>query len=52
MKTVASTLIVALGLALPTLASAMTAEQSVHTDKARAILEQAADTSNPVVDRD
>ena len=36
MKTVTYAL-VALGLALPTVASAMTAEQSLHTDKARAI---------------
>ena len=39
MKTV-TYLIVALGLALPTVASAMTAEQSLHSDKARSIFEQ------------
>ena len=36
---------VALGLALPSIASAMTAEQSVHTDKARAIFMLLADES-------
>lgn len=35
--------LVALGIALPSLASAMTAEQSLHTDKARSIFEQLAD---------
>ena len=39
MKTIATAL-VALGLALPTVASAMTPEQSLHTDKARSILVQ------------
>ena len=39
MKPVAYAL-VALGIALPSVASAMTAEQSVHTDKARAIFLQ------------
>lgn len=38
MKTVAYAL-VALGLALPSVASAMTPEQSLHSDKARAIFE-------------
>lgn len=42
MKTL-SMLVVALGVALPTLASAMTADQSVHSDKARAIFEQIND---------
>ena len=45
MKTV-TYLIVALGLALPTVASAMTAEQSLHSDKARSILEKIIDESN------
>ena len=41
MKTVAYAL-VALGLALPSVASAMTPEQSVHSDKARSIFIQLA----------
>lgn len=44
MKTVAYAL-VALGLALPSVASAMTADQSLHNDKARAIFLQLADES-------
>ena len=39
MKTVTYAL-VALSLALPTVASAMTAEQTLHTDKARSIFVQ------------
>jgi len=33
-------LLIALGVALPSIASAMTPEQSLHSDKARAIFEQ------------
>ena len=42
MKTIAYAL-VALGIALPSVASAMTPEQSLHSDKARAIFMQLAE---------
>ena len=44
MKTVAYAL-VALGLALPTVATAMTPEQTLHSDKARSIFLQLQEES-------
>lgn len=43
MKKFATTLVIALGVAAPSIASAMTAGQSVHSDEARVIFEKLAE---------